>query len=258
MAKKKTILILTVLLIFAVCLIALFGGNQTAEPGEGMYSSDTTSPLTIAPGGVLGPMLYVNDQIYYYHADSKYRYSELDERWSYIGSIQSQTSKYGELPTENFQGNHGLLETGSEVYHSEEEKIYFALDLGYDDEIVGDSIIVFSDGVYYQYITEEASHIIIDKKNAFIYSACLIINDTAYQRKASKAGDGFQIDDSYIFLGEVGSVVPRTERPTENFQTNLANITGGKVYLLPSDDESIYDILVLVRGDSRVYFSISQ
>ena len=48
------------------------------------------------------------------------------------------------------------------------------------------------------------------------------MNDDIYVEKASISGDGFQLDDSYTLLGEVESVVPRTEQPTENFQTNIA------------------------------------
>ena len=242
MQNRKVVLILIVSTICLAALLCYVDGSINI----------TTSP---APGGILGPMLYVNDQIYFYHADSQYHPPELDSSWTYIGTVLSQTSKWGALPVENFQENHALVKIGSEIYHSKEGSIYFNPEFGYEDEIFDDSIVVVSDGLYYQYIVKEASSIIIDRKNAFTESACLIVDNVKYQQKFSMSGDGFQLDNSYVFLGEVESVVPRTELPTENFQTNIAHINGGKIYSLPPEDQTIYDILVLVRGYSRVYFS---
>ena len=245
-------------MVSTICLVALFGCVSTDELEPEQSSPDmainATTPLP-APGGVLGPMMYVNGQIYIFHSNSQFHPLELGSDWTYIGTVQSHTSKWGALPAENFQENHNLVKIGSEIYHSTEGSVYFNPGFDYEDEIFGDSIIVLSDGIYYQYIVEEDSGIIIDRKNAFMNSACLIVNDVKYQQKASISGDGFQLDNSYIFLGEVESVVPHTELPAENFQTNIAYIDGGEIYLLPSEDQSMYDILVLVRGDSRVYFS---
>ena len=225
--------------------------NWYYDAVQDIYGVGTVTP---APGtGAPAPMLYANNQMYFDHSADQTLLREILERdnnWTCIGTIASHTTA---VPAENFQSNRDWLSVGSEVYHSNKGRICFHD--GYASaEIFGDSLIIISDDHYYQYITREDSGTIIDIQSAFIFSACLIVNDVMYRHMGSSSGDGFRLDNSYIFLGTVESVVPRNELPTENFQTNLANIYGGSIYLMPPDSHPSWDILVHIRGDHRVYF----
>ena len=82
-----------------------------------------------------------------------------------------------------------------------------------------------------------------------------MVDDALYYRHSTEVGGLFTPDDRFIYLGRVESIVPRTQLPTENFQSNIQGMNGGRIYRLPEDYKYDYEIVIITPKGDRVYFA---
>jgi hypothetical protein len=228
MKKLVRLIILPIVLFFAM-MTGCALNNETAL----IYLQDDIVEQTELRWAAV-PAVYVNDTWYRIYDDRQHMVQEPDDRWTYLGGIQSIVPGY-ESPTVNFQAN--FEQIGARIYHSYEALIPVtsgSWPASIDEEVIGDSIIVIYEGHRTMFISE-ATHdevmIIMDA----VKRDSLFIDGNLYSLMASTGGAVIDLDDEHIFIGEVQSAVSVYEYPTENLQANRESAVGAKVYRLPLD-----------------------
>lgn len=252
MKKKIPITILAVIIAFSLCACSTNNGyKQTEDTAAAPKQSTEPDEIHIVPEAPM-PMVMVNDLLYQSYDYGSHLAQKLDNSWNLIGKIESISET--KQPTENLQANFAIA--GASVYHSSTGCFtvnpYGNDFLVTDKEYFGNGIIVDYEGEYYQLIAEdEVSEVAKLRDEMSDYGQLLRVDGVTYLLRSKASGGNFKLDNNYVYLGEVISVVSEDERPTEDFQTNSLLVgVGSEIYKLPSDDISGND-LVVICGSNR-------
>jgi len=246
---RRIIAFSMIVLILLLTITGCRGNDANAEPqdGDGSHTAniainelEADAESSRQMGSAAVPAVFVNDTYFRLFDNRQHNVPSLDDTWVYLGTIQSSVQGWT-YPTQNFQTNNVLM-IGSEIYHSPEGRIKVTESVWGDplnEEVVGDSIIVFFEGERLLYVSEEAHNEAYKVMDSVVRHS-LMIDGVIYSFMGS--GRAGVILDDCVFLGEIISAVPIDEYPTENLQANRDIVVGKNAYRLPPEDNN--DIVI--------------
>lgn len=257
MKKKVIVAILMVMMAFSLCACST-ESNVLTDSGQKQTEEALSTPQQLTKPEIPNapmPMVKVNEVIYQSYEYGSHLAKIIDDNWTLVGEIESVSET--RLPTANLQANFNVA--GASVYHSSNASFtvnpYGSDFLATSNEYLGDGIILDYDGVYYQLIAADDVDEVEKMRNEMKdYGQLLLLDGVTYRMRSMASGGDFKLDDSYVYLGEVRSVVPENERPVDDFQTNSLIVgVGSNIYQLPSINTSDSDIVVICGNNRYEY-----